>query len=185
MKKKPLRWWEVVVFFGIAYLVLFADWLHDWTAGITRNRIDVALEPFTLDTQPLHLPSAGAKVIGREAGICLVVADEALPLSVSRGIPEEARSLLGGRQVLAEAVVESGKRYTLNPTSLSSGRHGFLFLSGETAVCFNAACECGKQPQGFEEIPTGTAIREIVLSSDGPTPLRRAYWQSTSRSRDP
>jgi hypothetical protein len=105
-------------------------------------------------------------------GVCLSLRGD-VGLSSADKMTAEFKSLMGGATVEAAATTANGKIVIFREPTQTWWKEGRVAKENELAACM-------RSPQGGEELPVGTSIAFIEVSSDKPLMVRGVYWESTN-----
>jgi uncharacterized protein with beta-barrel porin domain len=136
--------------------------------GIAHNTVVLTASAVELAQAPLNFtPSAEAKVVGKEAKVCIVLAG-----GVSMENSEhEVRHLLKGAEINATVTVGDGTMHTLSCQSTEWAQSGRIFPSDEISACVSESC-------AQEALPVGSQIRSFSISATAPIHALGVYWHS-------
>ena len=138
--------------------------------GIEHNTVILASSAIELSPTPLgFVPSTEAKVVGKEYGVCVVLAGGRDP----KNIEEEAQRFLKGAQISATVTTNDGAVHEFSCMSYGWAKTGRIVPSDEIRACVQPGCT----KQG---LPVGTEIRSVSISSTAPVHALGAYWNSTA-----
>jgi len=113
-------------------------------------------------------PIAGAEVVGRDSGVCVVLASG---VPGEEGDQSDVLRLLGGAELRAVVVTSDGTDHDFNYQGSSWALRGKLCPTGELTACAH--------PSSLPLIAAGSKIHSVSISSTSPVHALGVYWSST------
>ena len=141
----------------------------DTLFGVKHNVAILAPAAFELSQTPVSFSPTDAEVVGKESSVCIVLAGA---MSI-KDTDTETQRLLNGAKLRAVVTTSSG--ITQNFTCLGRGwlLRGRILPSNEIMACLSPSCS-------HPELPVGTKVQSVTISSTAPVHALGAYWESTS-----
>ena len=138
-----------------------------------KNVIIVSNTPVTLTPKHRHFVfSEPGEVVGTSAAICFSLRDN-FPLVKSDDMETEVYKFMKGISINSTAITTEDEKIRFTRPMRAWSKYGVILENDELAACLNSEdCE--------SNIPIGTKIKEIIISSTEKLEIQGIYWESTN-----
>lgn len=142
--------------------------------GIESTFTVVSQSPVTLSPMPIRFEfQEPLRVVGSIAQVCASMRGGFPQSSLPDPMKAEFESMMRGASISALVTTTNGKTIALRASLRGWRKHGRIEEKNELAVCVHAS-------QKLQDLPIGTKISRIEVSSSAPLDVRGLYWESSN-----
>jgi hypothetical protein len=139
--------------------------------GPKTTTVILAPNPLRLSSVPTRLEvGKPLEVVGTISAVCLSLRGD-LPLVSAEAMSAEFTSQIQGASVTAFITTTSGKKLPLSKPYQSWSKEGKIARTNELAACMRG---------NSNELPAGTTVSSVEVSSSAPLDIGGVYWVSTN-----
>lgn len=144
--------------------------LIDALSGREKNLVVLARQPVLLTPEPAVLTSSETmKVVGEWTSLCLSLRG-GIPLQDTSTMDQAFAAAMQNARVSVQLVLANGDRVALRPPLPAWSMRGKVLGNDELAACAGTPCKA--------ELPVGTQVARIEVSSEPALTVQGIYWQS-------